>query len=158
MCIRDSDKLERELFARDRDLFTQMLDVVFIDTTSTFIYRDEETPLRRRGYSRDRRPDQPQVVICLAVDCRGWPIAWDILPGSTADKVAFVAMIDKLRKQFRIGRVVVVADRGMISKDTIELLTGDHKAPFHYILGCKMRQQTEVSDLSLIHISEPTRP
>jgi transposase len=140
------DELERELFVRDRDLFTQTLDLVFIDTTSTFIYRDDETPLRRRGYSRDRRPDQPQVVICLAVDHRGWPIAWDILPGSTADKVAFVAMIDKLRKRFRIGRVVIVADRGMISNKTIELLTGNENAPFNYILGCKMRKQAEVSE------------
>lgn len=140
------DELERELFVRDRDLFTQTLDLVFIDTTSTFIYRDSETPLRRRGYSRDRRPDQPQVVICLAVDRHGWPIAWDILPGSTADKAAFVAMIDKLRKRFKIGRVVVVADRGMISAKTIEFLGDSKTAPFNYILGCKMRKQLEVSE------------
>jgi hypothetical protein len=143
------DDLERELFVRDRDLFTQTLDLVFIDTTSTFIYRDDETELRRRGYSRDRMPDQPQVVICLAVDQHGWPIAWDILPGSTADKTAFVAMIEKLRKRFRIGRVVVVADRGMISAHTIELLESPKhakEAPFNYILGCKMRQQSEISD------------
>src|SRR6266404_131726 len=62
--------LERELFFRDRDLFAQTLDLVFIDTTSTFVWRTEESALRRRGYSRDRRPDQPQVVICLAVDGR----------------------------------------------------------------------------------------
>lgn len=143
------DELERELFIRDRDLFTQTLDLVFIDTTSTFIYRDSETPLRRRGYSRDRMPDQPQVVICLAVDQHGWPIAWDLLPGSTADKTAFVAMIEKLRKRFKIGRVVVVADRGMISAKTIELLEDPKNkkdAPFNYILGCKMRRQTEISE------------
>lgn len=142
------EELERELFVKDRDLFTQTLDLVFIDTTSTFIYRDDDTALRTRGYSRDKRPDLPQVVICLAVDRNGWPIAWDIMPGSTADKVAFVAMIDKLRKRFRIGRVVIVADRGMISRNTIELLTGDkhEKQPFNYILGCKMRRQTEISE------------
>lgn len=51
-------------FAQDRDLFSQSLDSVFIDTTSTYIYWPTETPVRRRGYSRDRMPDQPQVVIC----------------------------------------------------------------------------------------------
>ena len=140
------DELEKSLFLRDRDLFSQALDLVFIDTTSTFIYRTEETTLRRRGYSRDRMPDYPQVVICLAVDQHGWPIAWDLLPGNTADTVAFVAMIKKLRERFSIRRVVVVADRGMISKDTIALLEGHPEAPFDFILGCKMRQQKEVSE------------
>jgi hypothetical protein len=140
------DDLEKSLFMRDRDLFSQALDLVFIDTTSTFIYRTEETKLRRRGYSRDRMPDYPQVVICLVVDKHGWPIAWDLLPGNTADTVAFVAMIKKLRERFSIRRVVVVADRGMISKDTIALLEGHAEAPFDFILGCKMRQQKEVKE------------
>jgi hypothetical protein len=138
--------LEKSLYLRDRDLFTRTLDLIFIDTTSTFIYRREPTPLRRRGYSRDRMPDYPQVIICLAVDRNGWPVAWDLLPGNTADTVAFVAMIKKLRERFCIGRVVVVADRGMISKDTIALLEGHAQAPFDFILGCKMRQQKEVTE------------
>lgn len=140
------EDLEKDLFLKDRDLFSQALDLVFIDTTSTFIYRKEETELRRRGYSRDRMPDYPQVVICLAVDRHGWPIAWDLLPGNTADTVAFVATIKKLRERFNIRRVVVVADRGMISKDTIALLEGDERAPFDFILGCKMRRQKEISE------------
>lgn len=140
------EDLETELFLRDRDLFTQQLDLVFIDTTSTFIWRDEETELRQRGYSRDRRPDEPQIVLCVAVDRQGWPVAWDILPGSTSDHVAFAAMIAKLRQRFQIGRVVVVADRGMISKDAITLLTEHASAPFDFILGCRMRRQKEVSD------------
>jgi hypothetical protein len=111
------DDLEKDLFLKDRDLFSQTLDLVFIDTTSTFIYRTEETAVRKRGYSRDRMPDYPQVVICLVVDKQGWPIAWDLLPGNTADTVAFVAMIKKLRERFSIRRVVVVADRDAIARD-----------------------------------------
>jgi transposase len=140
------EQLDEELFLRERDLFSQTLDLVFIDTTSTFIYRSEETPLRRRGYSRDRRPDQPQVVICLLVDRAGWPIAWDLLPGNTADRPALVAMIERLRKRFHSRRVIVVADRGMISADTIRLLEQDETAPFDFILGCKLRHDREVRD------------
>jgi hypothetical protein len=137
--------LEVALFAQDRDLFTQTLDLVFIDTTSVFIWRDTETSLRRRGHSRDRRPDQPQVLLCVAVDRRGWPVAWDILPGNTADKTAFRALIARLRTRFRIGRVLVVADRGMIAAGTIALLTEHRTAPFDFILGCKLRRDKEVA-------------
>jgi hypothetical protein len=138
--------LERELFFRDRDLFSQTLDLVFIDTTSTFVWRPDESDLRRRGYSRDRRPDQPQVIICLAVDRHGWPIAWDLLPGNTDDRTAFARMIETLRTRFQIGRVIVVADRGMISQKGRDLLTGDPRAPFDYILGCRLRQDQTVTD------------
>lgn len=140
------EPLERELFARDRDLFSQELDLVFIDTTSLAIYRDEETALRRRGYSRDRRPELPQVVLCVAVDRHGWPVAWEILPGNTDDRTALRKVVAELRRRMRIGRVVVVADRGMVSAAVIEELTGDAEAPFDYIFGCRMRRQKEVSD------------
>jgi hypothetical protein len=139
--------LERDLFYRDRDLFTQELDLVFLDTTSTYIYRDEETEYCKRGYSRDHRPDLPQMVLCVAVDGHGWPVAWEMLPGNTADREAFVLTIAKLRERFKIRRVMVVADRGMISKDTIELLEGHVQAPFDYILGVRMRKDPDVADL-----------
>lgn len=69
-------ELERELFFRDRDLFGHPLDLVFIDTTSTVVWQREESALRQRGYSRDGRPDQPKVIIGLAVDRHGWESQW----------------------------------------------------------------------------------
>ncbi|MBZ0272724.1 IS1634 family transposase [bacterium] len=141
------EELERMLFFRDRDLFHQEIDLVFLDTTSTYVYRDQETAFCKRGYSRDKRPDLPQMVLCVAVDRSGWPIAWEVFPGNTADKDAFTHVVTRLRERFQIRRVVVVADRGMISKDSIELLTGDKEAPFDFILGCRMRRDLDVTDL-----------
>jgi transposase len=148
------EELERALFFRDRDLFTQELDLVFLDTTSTYIYRDEETEFCRRGYSRDHRPDLPQIVLCVAVDRHGWPVAWEVFPGNTADKEAFVKVIDVLRTRFKIRRVMVVADRGMISKDTIELLEGHAEAPFDFILGCRMRKDLDIAGHLLHRVTD----
>jgi hypothetical protein len=139
-------ELESELFQRDRELFSDALDLVFIDTTSVYVYRDSETEYRKRGYSRDRRGDLPQLVLCVAVDRQGWPIAWQVFPGNTADTKALDAIVATLRERFAIGRVVVVADRGMISRETIRLLTEHDQAPFDYVLGCRMRRQKEVSE------------
>jgi len=136
--------LERELFFKDRDLFNRELALVFLDTTSTYIYRDEETDFAKRGYSRDRRPDLPQMVLCVAVDRSGWPISWEVMPGNTADAKAFEKTIAKFRERFQIGRVSIVADRGMISKGAIKLLTEDEHSPYDYILGCRLRKDKEV--------------
>jgi len=137
------EDLEKELFARDRDLFSRELDLIFLDTTSVYVYRDTETEWRKRGYSRDRRPDLPQLVLGVAVDREGRPVSWEVFPGNTADPEAFEAIITKMRTRFRIGRVVVVADRGMMGKKSLELLTAG-KAPYDYILGCRMRKQKEI--------------
>jgi len=143
------EELESKLFTRDLNLFNQTLDVVFIDTTSLYVYRDSETEWRKRGYSRDHRPDLPQWVLCVAVNAFGWPIAWEIFPGNTADQEAMRKIVDALRSRFHIGKVTVVADRGMISQDTIKLLTEHDRAPFDYVLGCRMRRQKEVSEAVL---------
>jgi transposase len=64
------------------------------------------------------------VVLCVAVDGQGWPIAWEVFPGNTADAAALGQVVALLRERFQIGRVVVVADRGMISQETMKLLAG----------------------------------
>jgi hypothetical protein len=103
--------------------FSQKFRVLKTRTTSVSIYRDTETEWRKRGYSRDHRPDLPQLVLGVAVDRKGWPVSWEVFPGNTADPEAFEAMIAKMRTRFRIGRVVVVADRGMMEKKSLDPLT-----------------------------------
>lgn len=80
-------------------------------------------------------------MLAVAVDQKGWPVFWEVFPGHTADKMAFKAMVAKMRERFHIRRVVVVADRGMICKDTIEFLINHKTASYDYILGCRMRRQ-----------------
>jgi hypothetical protein len=135
------EDLESRLFHRDLNLCHQTLEVVFIDTTSLYCYRGTETQWRKRGYSRDHRSDLPQWVLCVAVNANGWPIAWEIFPGNTADQKALAQVVALLRQRFQIRRVTVVADRGMISQDTLQLLTEHDQAPFDYVLGCRMRRQ-----------------
>jgi hypothetical protein len=85
--------LERALCAPDRDLFTQELDLLFIDTTSTFAWRPTERPLRQRGYSRDRHPDQCTTAPGAAVStgspapesARAFAGPWS-LPGSRVQR------------------------------------------------------------------------
>jgi hypothetical protein len=138
--------LEKELFFKDRDLFSQKLDLLFLDTTSTYVYGQQETDYRKRGYSRDHRGDLLQYVICVAVDAQGWPVTWEIFPGNTADIQAFKHIVTRMKQRFPIGKVIVVADRAMLSAETLKMLVEDIEAPFDYILGCKLRKNREVRE------------
>jgi transposase len=111
-------ELETALSWRDRDLFSQDFDVMFVDTTSLYVYRSEETELFKRGYSRHHRPDLPQVVLCVVVNTQGWPWrGWCL--SNTAD---VRSMEDGTGREIADRKVVVVADRGMIEKLTKTLL------------------------------------
>jgi hypothetical protein len=137
---REKENVEKSLFASTRDLFTE-LDMVFFDTTSLyFIGRGGET-LGANGHSKDHRPDLKQMVVGAALDGEGRPVACEMWPGNKSDAKALVPAVDRLRKRFGIKRATVVADRGMISKETIADL---EKRDLGYILGARMRSVNEV--------------
>ena len=115
-CVKDL--IEEKLFERRRDLFTD-LSAVFMDTTSLSFYGEGGESLGERGYSKDYRPDLNQMILGLVVDGDGRPICTEMWPGNTADVTTLLPVIDRLRSRFHIGRVCVVADRGMISADAI---------------------------------------
>jgi Transposase DDE domain len=115
-CVKDA--IEEKLLAERRDLFLD-LSVVFMDTTSLSFYGEGGETLGEHGYSKDHRPDLKQMILGLVVDDAGRPICTEMWPGNTADVTTLLPVIDRLRQRFSIGRVCVVADRGMISAATI---------------------------------------
>jgi transposase len=134
------DLIEEQLFARRRDLFSE-LSVVFMDTTSlSFAGAGGET-LGERGYSKDHRPDLMQMIVAVVIDADGRPICSEMWPGNTADVTVLIPVIDRLRSRFGIGRVCVVADRGMISAPTIAAL---EERGLEYVLGVRERTDTLV--------------
>ena len=142
-CVKDL--VEERLFAHRRDLFTD-LSVVFLDTTTLAFTGRGGASLGRRGYSKDYRPDLMQMVLGVVLDGDGRPVCTEMWPGHTADVSVLVPVIDRLRTRFAIGRVCVVADRGMISGETITALE-DRK--LSYVLGARERTDKLVREVVL---------
>lgn len=136
------DLLEERLFARRRDLFSS-LELVFFDTTSIYFEGEGGSELGQYGHSKDKRPDRKQMIVGVVLDQEGLPICSEILPGNTADVTRLIPLGERLSSRFGIGRITLVADRGMVSKRTIEEL---EQAGWGYILGARMRSHKEVRD------------
>jgi transposase len=138
------DRIEEELFAHRRDLFSG-LQLVFFDTTSIYFEGEGGQDIGQRGYSKDHRPDLYQMVVGAVLDAQGRPICCELWPGNTADVTTLIPVADRLRRRFGIGKACIVADRGMISRETIEALEKDERT-WQYILGARMRSQNEVKE------------
>lgn len=136
------DLLEEALFHRDEDLFSG-IDLVFFDTTSIYFEGAGGQSLGRHGFSKDHRPDLRQMVVGAALDVKGRPICSLLWPGNITDSKAVLPLIHRLQKRFRVRRVSLVADRGMISHELIEALEGE-SIQCGYILGVRMRSTAEV--------------
>jgi len=136
------DLIEELLFARRRDLFTDV-DIVFFDTTSLYFEGHGGESIGQYGHSKDHRPDLRQMVVGAVLDGDGRPILCELWPGNTTDVTTLIPIVDRLYRRFKIRKVCIVADRGMISQGTIEDL---EQQGWPYILGARMRKQQEVRD------------
>ncbi|HME32876.1 MAG TPA: IS1634 family transposase [Terriglobales bacterium] len=135
----NKDLIEEALFARRRDLFSD-LDLVFFDTTSIYFEGAGGETLGQRGHSKDHRPDLKQMVVGLVLDQNGDPVCSELWPGNTADVKSLVPIVERLKSRFGIGSVCIVADRGMISAETLAEV---EKREWKYILGVRMRSSNE---------------
>ena len=139
-CIKDV--IEEDMFLERRDLFSGF-DLVFFDTTSIYFEGAGGQSIGKRGNSKDHRPDLHQMVVGVIIDDDGKPVCCEMWPGNTTDVKTLIPIVDRLRKRFGINRFCVVADRGMISADTMEKLE-DPDRDIAYILGARLRKVNEV--------------
>jgi hypothetical protein len=135
----NKDLIEEALFARRRDLFSD-LDIVFFDTTSIYFEGEGGETIGQRGHSKDHRPDLKQMVVGMVLDRNGNPVCSELWPGNTADVKSLVPIVERLKNRFGIGSVCIVADRGMISAETVREV---ELRKWSYILGVRMRSSTE---------------
>ena len=132
-------KVQEAVFFAVADLLNLEVDLLLFDTTSTYFERDTEeegeAAFRNYGHSKDHRTDLPQIVIGLAVTKEGIPVRCWCWPGNTNDQTVLPEVRDGMR-DWRLGRVVTVVDRGFSSETNLDYLT---RAGGHFIAGERMR-------------------
>ena len=133
---------EEHLYRRLRDLTNLGLRLVCYDLTSHPVSKvppDPPTGFSSRvfGYSLDHRPDRPQIVIGLMCTTDGIPIAHHMFAGNTNDASILAEVLGDLAKRFAVGRICMVADRGLISASNLETVS---RAGFDHLLATRLRR------------------
>jgi len=99
---------------------------IYYDVTNYYFEIDKEDDLRKHGVSKEKRKD-PLVQMGLAMDSDGIPLHYELFPGNLPDKSTFRSVIGEVRLKYNTGRIVVVADMGVITGDNIYYLAGGEK-------------------------------
>jgi transposase len=144
--------VQESVFFAVAHLLNLEVDLLFFDTTSTYFERDEEEDdtadqrgFRRYGKSKDHRDDLPQIIIGLAVTKEGIPVRVWCWPGSTNDQTVLAEVKDDMR-DWKLGRVITVVDRGFSSTDNLAYL---RRAGGHFIAGMRMRDGNPLAEQAL---------
>lgn len=130
------EKIEQYLFNMNRNLFNMKVDVVFYDVTTLHFESVRRDSLRDFGFSKDLKVNEVQVVLGLLLDREGRPIGYDIFRGNMCEGKTIKEALEKLRNSYQINKVVVVADKAMLSQQNLKLI---ESLGYEYIVGYRIR-------------------
>jgi len=117
-----AEDLQRHLHGQVSRQHGRETDLVYYDVTNYYFEIDKQDELRRRGAEKNKRRD-PIVQMGLMMDKKSLPIMYKIFPGNTHDSQTLIPMLGEIKKTYGVGRIIVVADKGLNSGDNIAFNT-----------------------------------
>jgi len=141
------DKLNKELkdqvqqiaYQHTLRLLNNKISIVFYDMTTLYFEASDEDDLRKTGFSKDGKHQNPQIYLGLLVTLQGYVIGYEIFEGNIFEGHTLIPFIKKMSEKFKLTKPIVVADAGLLSKANI---TGLEENEYEYILGAKIKTES----------------
>jgi len=137
----------QEIAYRHSRKILKRISVVFYDMTSLYFESEDEDDLRKIGFSKDGKFQNPQIMLGLLVGENGYPIGYDIFEGNTFEGRTLLPVLQRIQEQYSFGKPVVVADAAMLSQDNLDTLDRE-KYPF--IVAARLRNETEAMQKDIL--------
>lgn len=147
--------IQQQIYQTGRNLFNSKLDVIFYDVT-TFYFDSEvvkEEELRQKGFGKDGKIGKTQILFSMMIDKNKNPIGYQVFKGNTYEGNTFEEALDVIKTRYHINQVIIVADRGMLSKSNVEKVLS---RGYQYILGERLKSLPKSIKETLIDRSQYT--
>lgn len=116
------------------------ISIVFYDVTTLYFEAEDEDDLRKTGFSKDGKHQQPQIVLGLLVSAGGYPLDYEIFEGNTFEGHTMLPVIEIFKKKHQLQQLVIVADAGLMSNKNIEQLLENN---YEFIIGARIKNETQ---------------
>jgi len=133
-------QVEQIAYANTLKVLQGNISIVFYDMTTLYFEASDEDDLRKTGFSKDGRHQNPQIYIGLLVGLGGYAIGYDIFEGNTYEGHTLIPFIEKICKKFNLNMPVVVADAGLLSNENIKAL---ESKGYEYIIGARLKNEPD---------------
>jgi transposase len=132
--------VEQIAFAHTLRTLKGNISVVFYDMTTLYFEASDEDDLRKMGFSKDGKHNQPQILVGLLVGLGGYAIGYDIFEGNTYEGHTLIPFLETISRKFNLGKPIVVADAGLLTDKNIEAL---QEGEYEYIIGARLKNESE---------------
>ena len=121
-----------------------IINIVFYDVTTLYFQIDDEDEIRKRGFSKEGRHQNPQIVLGLLVSIDGYPLAFEIFEGNKFEGHTMLPVVDAFKRKYELKQLVIVADSGLLSNQNITEL---QEKDYEFILGARIKNENkEIKD------------
>jgi transposase len=134
------ERVERIAYQHTQKILKRRIGIVFYDMTTLYFEAEYEDELRRQGFSKDGRPQNPQILLGLLVSEEGYPIGYEIFPGNQFEGDTLVPVLEKFQQRYQLNRPIIIADSGLLSKENTQHLSQNG---YEYILGARIKNESE---------------
>lgn len=135
-------------------ILNNIISIVFYDVTTLYFEIDNEDDLRKTGFSKDGKHQNPQIVLGLLVSIDGYPLAYEIFEGNKYEGHTMLPVIDTFKQQFNLEKLVVIADSGLLSNDNITELQNNG---YEFILGARIKNEKQTVQKKILALNLKNR-
>ena len=147
------ENIQKIAFQSTKTLLNSEINVVFYDATTLYFESFTEDELRQKGYSKDMKFNQSQVLFALLVTKEGLPIGYEVYPGSQYEGNTLSDSVDKIKEKYKINNVVFVADAGLFNKENIKYLEENN---YNYVVGARIKNTKKSTKENILKLDEYT--
>lgn len=134
------EQVEQIAFAHTLKVLNGTISIVFYDMTTLYFEASDEDDLRKAGFSKDGKNQNPQIFLGLLVGLGGYAIGYDIFEGNIYEGHTLIPFIEKISSKFNLDKPIIVADSGLLSKENILAL---EEKEYEYIIGARLKSEPE---------------
>lgn len=134
------ETVQKISFEHTKKILDTQIRAIFYDVTTVYFEIDNEDELRKTGFSKEGKHQNPQIVLGLLVSKNGYPLAYDVFEGNKFEGHTMLPVIDSFKDKYNLKQLVIVADSGLLSSNNIDELQAKN---YEFILGARVKSESK---------------
>jgi len=136
---KQKELIQQISFKHTKKILGGVISVVFYDVTTLYFQIDDEDELRKRGFSKEGKHQNPQIVLGLLVSIDGYPLVFDIFEGNKFEGHTMLPVLEAFKQKYDLDKLVIIADSGLLSSQNIQEL---QNKSYEFILGARIKNES----------------